>query len=222
LTSPTPFEPSRIQALLFDLDGTLIESTADLVASGNWLRGREGMAQLGDAVIAGYVGDGVEALVRRLLERPEGEIQERVEAFMLHYREHCLDRTCLYPGVAATLEVLQARGYSLAVVTNKPERVSRRILGGLGVEKRFASLVGGNTCAHKKPHPEPLLKACSDMGADPARAVVVGDSRVDIEAGHNAGMPAVGLLGGIGDEALLKAAGPDVIIERLERLTEIL
>jgi len=220
--SPTPFDPTLVQALLFDLDGTLIESTADLVASGNWLRERQGLPLLDSARIAGYVGDGVEALVRRLLERPEGDVHESVDAFMRHYHDHCLDATRLYPSVGATLEVLQARGYAMAVVTNKPERISRRILEGLGVHRRFDSVVGGNSCAHKKPHPEPLFRACGELACEPRRAVMVGDSRVDVEAGHNAGMPAVGLLGGIGAEGLLRAAVPEVLIDSFERLTEIL
>jgi len=222
LTSPTPFDPTAVQALLFDLDGTLIESTADLVASGNWLREGRGLERLEPARIASFVGDGVEALVRRLLQIPEGPVQEPVEAFMRHYHEHCLDATCLGPSVAATLEVLQGRGYALAVVTNKPERISRRILDGLGAGRFFGSVVGGNTCAHKKPHPEPLLKACGDLACEPRRAVMVGDSRVDVEAGHNAGMPAIGLLGGIGDEGLLRRSGPEVLITSFDGLREIL
>jgi phosphoglycolate phosphatase len=220
--SATPFDATRIQALLFDLDGTLVDSTADLVASGNWLRVREGLAALEPGRVTSYVGDGVEALVRRLLERPEGGVQENIEAFMHHYREHCLDKTRLLAGVAATLAALQARGYAMAVVTNKPERVSRHILAGLGVECRFASVVGGNTCANKKPHPEPLFKACADLGHEPARALMVGDSRVDIEAGHNAGMASIAILGGIGDESLLRASGPEVLIQSFENLMELL
>jgi len=220
--SLTPFDAGAVQALLFDLDGTLIDSTADLVASGNWLRLREGLVHLDSARIAGYVGDGVEALVRRLLERPDGDIHGRVEAFMLHYHEHCLDQTHLYPAVAASLEVLQSRGYAMGIVTNKPERISRRILEGLGVAARFGSMVGGNTCARKKPDPEPLFKACGDLACEPKRAVMVGDSRVDVEAAHNAGMPAVGILGGIGDQQLLMASAPEVLISSFERLTEIL
>jgi phosphoglycolate phosphatase-like HAD superfamily hydrolase len=79
-----------------------------------------------------------------------------------------------------------------------------------------------STCTHKKPHPEPLFKACGDLATEPKRAVMVGDSRVDVESGHNAGMPSVGILGGIGDEALLRAAKPDILIERFDRLLEIL
>jgi phosphoglycolate phosphatase len=217
-----PFERSAISALLFDLDGTLIDSTADLAASSNWLREHEGMARLPEAQVASYVGDGAEALVRRLLERPDGDVEEPLEAFKRHYHEHCLDATLLYPGVAPTLEALQSRGYQMAVVTNKPERISRRILDGLGVGRRFGSVVGGNTCKHKKPHPEPLLRACADLGVAVGGAAMVGDSRVDVEAGKNAGAATLGLLGGIGDQGLLRAAAPDLLLEQFERLLEVL
>jgi phosphoglycolate phosphatase len=217
-----PFERSSVSALLFDLDGTLIDSTADLAASSNWLRAHEGMALLPEAQVASYVGDGAEALVRRLLERPEGDVEEALEAFKRHYHEHCLDATQLYPGVASTLEALQSRGYKMAVVTNKPERISRRILDGLGVGRRFGSVVGGNTCKHKKPHPEPLLRACADLAVAVGGAAMVGDSRVDVEAGKNAGAATLGLLGGIGDEGLLRAAAPDLLLEHFERLLEVL
>jgi phosphoglycolate phosphatase len=124
----------------------------------------------------------------------------------------------MYPGVAATLEALQARGYQMAVVTNKPERISRHILDSLGVGKRFGSVVGGNSAPHKKPHPAPLQKACAELGCEPRRAVMVGDSRVDVEAGHNTGMPSIAILGGIGDEALLRASNPDLILSSFDAL----
>lgn len=217
-----PFEPSAVQALLFDLDGTLIDSTADLANSGNWLRVKHGLPAHSVEKVASFVGDGVESLVRRLLERPEGPIEAEVEEFKHHYHDHCLDETRLYPGVAATLEALQARGFRMAVVTNKPERISRHILQGLKVDRRFGSVIGGNSCAHKKPHPEPLLKACAELGCAPASAAMIGDSRVDIEAGKNAAMPSIGILGGIGDEALLRAAAPDILIPDFEKLLEAL
>ena len=217
-----PFDASAVAGLLFDLDGTLIDSSADLVGSGNWLRQHEGMPPLDPARITGYVGDGAEALVRRLLERPEGDVTEALEAFKRHYHEHCLDHTRLYPGVAPTLQALQAKGYKMAVVTNKPERISRRILDGLGTGRVWGSIIGGNSCANKKPHPEPLFKACGDLGLGPHQCAMVGDSRVDVEAGRNAACQTVGLLGGIGDEGLLRAAGPQLLLDRFEALLDIL
>ncbi len=210
-----------MRALLFDLDGTLVDSTEDLVASGNWLRARAGLPPHPAATVASFVGDGVEALVRRLLGAPGGDVSAEVEAFMLHYREHCLDRTRLCPGAAEALAALGGR-HRLAVVTNKPERVSRRILEGLGVAGLFGSVVGGNTCPRKKPHPEPLLKACVDLGVGAGEAAMVGDSRVDVEAGRAAGMPTLAILGGIGDEGLLRAAAPDLLLGGLLDLLRIL
>ena len=215
------FDLKKVRALLFDLDGTLIDSTADLAASGNWLRHQAGMAPLGQAQIGSYVGDGAESMVRRLLERPEGAVHSQVEAYKDHYNEHCLEQTRLYPGVHSSLEQLRARGYAMAVVTNKPERISKRILDGLNVGHCFGSIVGGNTCVNKKPHPEPLFKACRDLGIDPSACAMVGDSRVDIEAGHNAQMPSIGLLGGIGAEDLLRAAGPKHLLDRFTLLLDI-
>jgi phosphoglycolate phosphatase len=215
------FDAASGKGLLFDLDGTLIDSSGDLILSGNWVRRREGLPDLEPARVAGYIGDGMEALVRRLLERPEGEVRESVEAFMGHYHEHCLDTTRLYPGVEATLRSLEGRGYGLAVVTNKPERLSRRILEGLGVAGLFGAILGGNSCAHKKPHPEPLWKACTALKAEAGSCRMIGDSRVDVEAARNAGMPSIAVLGGIGDQDLLRQSGPDQIVECFEQLLEI-
>jgi phosphoglycolate phosphatase len=215
------FNAAAVRGLLFDLDGTLIDSTADLVASGNWLRRQEGLGPLGAAQIGSYVGDGAETMVRRLLQRPEGDVDDQVEAYKRHYGEHCLEQTRLYPGVGSALEQLRARGYRMAVVTNKPERISRRILDGLNVGPCFGVVIGGNSCENKKPHPEPLLRACADIGVAPAHCVMIGDSRVDVEAGHNAGMASLGLLGGIGAEDLLRASGPEKLLDRFTELLDL-
>jgi phosphoglycolate phosphatase len=214
------FDPRAVRGLLFDLDGTLIDSTADLAASGNWLRRQQGLDALSAEQIGSYVGDGAESMVRRLLNRPEGDLGSLVEDYKRYYNEHCLEQTRLYPGVGSTLEQLRARGYKMAVVTNKPERISKRILDGLNVGACFGSVIGGNTCVNKKPHPEPLLLACAQLGLEPGAFVMIGDSRVDVEAGHNAGMPSAGILGGIGAEDLLRAAGPDLLLERFTDLLD--
>ena len=214
-------DPIGIQALLFDLDGTLIDSSADLAASGNALRATAGLPSLELATVAGFVGDGIESLVRRLLSLPEGDVEEKVEWFRRHYHQHCLDKTRLYAGVDATLRVLAARGLKMAVVTNKPERISIRILDGLGIGPLFGAVIGGNSCGHKKPHPEPLFEACRRLNAAPAVAAMVGDSRVDIEAARNAGMPGIALSGGIGDNALMLAAGPSHVLQSFDELATL-
>jgi phosphoglycolate phosphatase len=209
-----------VRGLLFDLDGTLVDSTADLADAGNWLRAQQGLGPLSVAQVGSYVGDGAESMVRRLLERPEGDVDDQVEAYKRHYNEHCLDKTRLYPGVSSTLQQLRARGYGMAVVTNKPERISKKMLEGLGVGACFGAVIGGNTCLNKKPHPEPLLRACADIGIAPKACAMVGDSRVDIEAGHNAGMPSLALLGGIDAEDLLRAAGPGHVLTLFTELLD--
>jgi phosphoglycolate phosphatase len=215
------FDLSAVRGLLFDLDGTLIDSTADLTDSGNWLRAQQGLEPLSMEQIGSYVGDGAESMVRRLLQRPEGDVDDQVEAYKRHYNEHCLEKTHFYPGVASTLRQLRARGYKMAVVTNKPERISKKILDGLGVGDCFSAVIGGNTCLNKKPHPEPLLRACADLGLPPKDCAMLGDSRVDVEAGHNAGMPSLGLLGGIGAEDLLRAAQPERLLPLFTELLDL-
>jgi phosphoglycolate phosphatase len=214
------FDPKGLRALLFDLDGTLIDSQDDIAASANALRVSQGLEPLPLAVVASYIGDGVEALVRKLLGPDfEPRIAELSGEFKSHYFDNCVVKTRLYHGVEPTLRLLASRGYKMAVVTNKPERISARILGLLGVGPLFGSVIGGNSCENKKPHPQPLLEACKRLGAAPQQSCMIGDSRVDIEAAANAGMPSLGILGGIGDEALLKAAGPSLLLGTFEDLT---
>jgi phosphoglycolate phosphatase len=174
--------------------------------------------------VGSFVGEGIEALVRKLFSGSgvtEEELPSLVEAFRRDYHEHCADKTRLYQGVEQTLKELQGAGYKMAVVTNKPERISMRILELLGVAGHFGCVIGGNSCPTKKPDPGPLLEACRRLGVPLQDACMIGDSRVDIEAGRNAGIPALGILGGIGDEALLRKAGPSLLLKDFSGLNEI-
>lgn len=213
------FDALQIQALLFDLDGTLIDSKEDIAASANSIRLSRGLEPLGVQVIGSFVGDGIEALVRKLMGPDfEAELGILTEAFRSHYHDHCAVKTYLYDGVNATLKALVERGYKMSVVTNKPERISSRILDLLGVADYFGCIIGGNSCQNKKPHPQPLQEACKRLGVELTRACMIGDSRVDIEAGKNAGIPTIGILGGIGDESLMHAAGPDLVLKHFSEL----
>ena len=209
------FDPAGVRALLFDLDGTLIDSKEDIALSSNFLRALRGLAPLPHDVIGSFIGDGVEALVRKLMGPDfEAELPDLAAEFRAHYHDHCVEHTAFYPGVKSTLEALAARGYKMAVVTNKPEGISVRILELLGVGLCFGSVIGGNSCAHKKPHPEPLQEACRRLGVELKHACMIGDSRVDVEAGHNAGVPALGVLGGgIADVGLMRAAQPQMVLD---------
>lgn len=210
---------SQARALLFDLDGTLIDSSEDIAAAANALRETRGLESLPLSVISSYIGDGIESLVARLLPGlSETELEKGVEEFRSYYFEHCVVHTHLYEGVREALESLSRRGYSLAVVTNKPERISARILELLGVRRLFGAVVGGKKGQAKKPDPEPLQQACKILRVNINDSCMIGDSRVDIEAARNAGIPAVAVLGGIGDEALLRKAAPDLLVERFREL----
>ncbi len=215
------FDASKVRALLFDLDGTLIDSRDDIAASANALRSLHGLEALPVPVIGSYIGDGIESLVRRVMGAEfEAHIPALTEEFRRHYHEHCVEKTYLYDGVRETLAELKRRGYRMAVVTNKPERISRRILELLGVEQGFGAVIGGNTCPTKKPDPGPLKEACKRLDLSTHEAAMVGDSRVDVEAGHNARMPSVAVQGGIGDQQALLAAGPALVLRRFSGLLD--
>ena len=201
-----PAAPSRLALLIFDLDGTLIDSRDDLVLSVNLALAGLGRPPLPEAVVANYVGDGAPVLMQRALgllpppdrnRRPEAppplaeaeaELAERgLAAFLAHYATHLLDRTALYPGVAEGLRELRAAGFRLAVLTNKPVRPSRAILAGLGVDGLFFSIYGGNSFARKKPDPVGVETLLGECGVDPRRAAMIGDSSVDVLTGRAAG-----------------------------------
>jgi phosphoglycolate phosphatase len=217
------FDPASVRALLFDLDGTLIDSKEDIVASANFLRASRGLAPLSHDVISSFIGDGVDALVARLMGPDfQAQLPDLAAEFRAHYHDHCVVHTAFYPGVKATLEALAARGYKMAVVTNKPEGISQRILELLGAGPCFGAVIGGNSCAHKKPHPEPLQEACRRLGVELKHACMIGDSRVDVEAGHNAGVPALGVLGGgIADVELMRKALPTQVLEAFADLAAL-
>ena len=212
----------HIQTLLFDLDGTLIDSTADLAASGNYIRRQRGLSVLDDPTVASYIGDGVHALIARLLNTQEAaQVDPAVSDFIVHYHHHCLDNTVLYQGVEKTLRELNARGYAMAVVTNKPERISRRIIEGLGLSDCLPVVIGGNTGQAKKPDPEPLHLACKALKKEIKSAAMIGDSHVDVQAGRNAGIPCVAVSFGIGDKEKLNASVPDQLLDQFEQLLEL-
>ena len=177
--------------LIFDLDGTLVDSRADLVDAVNLTRADFGLAPLPLADVIAMVGDGVYNLMTRAvpdLARPH-DIEEAVAAMQRHYRDHLLDQTRLYPGVASTLAALKP-DWRLAVVTNKPEAAAQRICAALGIGAFLDAVVGGGRCPHLKPRPEPLLLAMALAGGTAAGSWMIGDHRTDLGAAAAAGLKA--------------------------------
>jgi len=216
-----------IQLLIFDLDGTLIDSKLDLALSVNATLEHLGRPALDEAIIFSYVGQGAPTLIRRVVgdDASLDEIARGLEFFLAYYREHKLDHTDLYPGTHTTLERL-ANGHlgsprTLAVLTNKPERVSREILAGLGLGEMFRYIYGGNTFETKKPDPLGLRTLIENTGADSSATMIVGDSDVDIQTGINAGVWTCGVTYGFGN-LQLEVNPPDLVIHSLPELAAAL
>ena len=202
---------AQIRALVFDLDGTLIDSKLDLALAVNATLAAAGRAELPHERIFGYVGQGAMRLVERALgDGATGEDTERAHEFFLsYYRAHMLDNTIIYPGVHECLEALS--DYPMAVLTNKPWRFSRDILEGLGIARYFKEIHGGNSFETKKPDPFGMLAILEKFGVSPNRAMLVGDSDVDVKTARNSGAWCCGVTYGFGAEAL-KEFPPDILI----------
>jgi len=220
-------------AFIFDLDGTLIDSAADIAAAANAARTRFGLPELPLPVVAAYIGDGVQMLMRRVLSAaaqngPVGEPAAPVTDAMVatglvvlreHYGRHCLDRTVLYPGVRALLDRL--RGTPLMIATNKPRRFTEQILRGFAIDTYFDRVVAGDDVTHLKPHPEALERCLDGFAVAPRDVVVVGDSPNDIEAARALGAVAVAATYGLTPPAVILAAGPDHSIANIAELAEL-
>ena len=206
--------------LIFDLDGTLIDSKRDLADSVNAMRSWMGLASLADDHVYSYVGNGAPMLVRRALPgASEADLERALRYFLDYYREHMLDATTLYPGVRDALDRLHASGIPMAVLTNKPVRFSVRLIDGLGLAAHFFRIYGGNSFEEKKPHPAGVESLLAESGADRARTLMVGDSAVDVLTARNAGVGACGVSWGFQPETFAEAP-PDFIIDDMRALAD--
>jgi phosphoglycolate phosphatase len=191
--------------LIFDLDGTLIDSRLDLASSVNATRLHMGMTPLTHEQVYSYVGNGVQVLIRRALggEATDDDVQRAQEYFLAYYREHMLDETTLYPGTTEALQQLSAAGCKLAILTNKPVRFSQAIVDGLGIGPYFQRVYGGNSFEQKKPHPMGIEALMQECGADRSHTVMIGDSSVDVQTARNASVEAWGVTYGFQPETLV-------------------
>jgi phosphoglycolate phosphatase len=207
--------------LIFDLDGTLIDSRLDLANAVNAMRSHLGMSLLAIELISSYVGNGAPLLVRRALgERAtEPELQEALAFFMEYYGAHDLDYTTLYPGVHESLDRFRDAGKRMAVLTNKPTPMSRHILEGLGVGAHFFRILGGNSFEQKKPHPIGVETLMREAGVDRGRTMMVGDSSVDVATARNAGIACCGVTYGFQPDSLADPA-PDLVVDRMEQFAD--
>jgi phosphoglycolate phosphatase len=213
------FDPHSIKLVIFDLDGTLIDSRLDLVHSVNAAIRHIGKPELPEHLIASYVGDGAPALIQRALGGDtvdEALIRKGLAFFLTYYRDHKLDHTTLYEGIKTTLSQVRNSGNGvprkMAVLTNKPVNPSRAIVEALGLKPFFSQVYGGNSFDTKKPDPEGARKLLSESGVRPEQAAIVGDSHTDIETGHNAGLWTVGVTYGFAPQTLMDAR-PDVLVD---------
>lgn len=221
------FDPHSIKLVIFDLDGTLIDSRLDLVHSVNAALRHIQRPELPEDVIASYVGDGAPILIQRALGGEavdEALVRKGLEFFLSYYREHKLDHTTVYPGVQEVLASIQNSGNGmprkLAVLTNKPVNPSRAIVEALGMGPYFSQVYGGNSFATKKPEPEGALKLLSEAGVQPEQAAIVGDSHVDIRTGRNAGLWTVAVTYGFAPQTL-EVETPDVVVDHPGELADL-
>ncbi|KYF83719.1 phosphoglycolate phosphatase [Sorangium cellulosum] len=212
-------------AIVFDLDGTLIDSRGDIVAAVNHALEVTGRAPLPAQVIVRYVGDGARALVARAARLPESseDVEVLLRHFLAYYERHPLDFTRWMPDAQEMIERLSDLGdLSLCVCTNKPRSTTDAVLAALGVRGLFHAVVAGGDVAEKKPSPAPLLHLAERLGVPPRRMVMVGDGPQDVECARRAGVRSIAVLGGFGSHQELVDARPDVLLNTLGELWDVL
>lgn len=206
--------------ILFDLDGTLVNSLNDLATAINYTRRHFSLPERTLAEVNSFIGDGLLNLIQRAFaDLPSGlDIQQPIQVYSDYYQQHLLDTTLLYPGVKETLPVL-SQDWLLGVVTNKPQPEASKICAQLGIAEYFALIIGGDTTANIKPHPEPLLLALRQTGADHKRAWMVGDHYTDMAAAAAASFQACFCAYGLGQ---MRQERADVIINSFSELLNVL
>ncbi|MFZ3213177.1 MAG: HAD-IA family hydrolase [Terriglobales bacterium] len=226
ITVHRPIPTEQIRLLIFDLDGTLIDSQLDLANSVNAMLRHFGRRELSPEVIANYIGDGAPMLIRRALGDPDDSryMHEALDFFLHYYREHKLDNTTLYPGIREALAAVRwvennggRTERQFAVLSNKPVRPSTQILEGLGLRDMFVQVYGGNSFATKKPDPMGAHALLEETGTPAEQAIIIGDSEIDVITARNAGTWSCGVNYGFRPDTL-KVVPPDVVIDAPQEL----
>lgn len=213
-----------LKAIVFDLDGTLVDSARDLMNATNALLAEEGLRQVSLGEVKSMIGDGAAKLVERALTATGGDLArlpECVARFLAIYEAHASRHTQAYPGVPQTLERLRRLGLSLAVVTNKPFAATLDILDALELRAFFDAVIGGDTLPERKPHPAPILAALEQLGVAPEAALMVGDNYHDVQAAHAAGLRAFAVTYGYSHKPHAEL-GADGLIDAMPELLPII
>jgi phosphoglycolate phosphatase len=209
--------------LIFDLDGTLIDSKLDLANAVNAARTHLGLAPIDNQLVYSYVGNGAPVLIRRAMgpDATEEECGRALEFFFAYYRAHMLDHTHLYPGVREALDRFLEEQLVMAVLTNKPVRFSQGLVDGLGLGHHFFRVYGGNSFEQKKPHPIGVEHLLEESGQIKDDAMIIGDSAVDVQTARNAGIRVCGVTYGFQPEGF-QSDPPDLLVDSMPELADIL
>jgi phosphoglycolate phosphatase len=210
------------RGVVFDLDGTLIDSSGDIVMAVNHALEMTDRPRVQAATILGFVGDGARLLCARAagLAEEHPDVDQILERYLAYYLEHPIDHTRWMPYARAVLDEL--KHFQLAIATNKPRSTTDLVLGRLGVRSLFAVIATGDDPSGTKPSARPILEIAKQLGLEPGQLVMVGDGPQDVEAGRRAGCRTIGVLGGFLPAPRLRAAQPDVLVESLAELPQIL
>lgn len=221
------FDGRLPELVMFDLDGTLLDSVPDIARAVDRTLEAQGLAIAGRERVHGWVGRGSRSLIREALAWADGGTPEQVAPARLEsalhfyletYGAHCAEQSALMPGAAALLRALRANGVSLACVTNKPAAITARVLAQLMPDAGFGMVLGGDSGAGAKPGAGPLLAAMEGLGAEPARSLMVGDSRHDVNAARAAGVAVICVAGGYNHGEDIRCAAPDLVVGDLAEL----
>ncbi len=209
--------------MLFDLDGTLIDSKLDIADAANAARALFDLPPLPVNQVIPFIGHGLRHLIAGVLDsKSEARIDEGLKAAFAHYDLHLGEKTTLYNGSRELFETLRNKDIVCGVVSNKPHPLTLRTLHLLGIDGFFKAAFGDRPGVRRKPEPDAIFEALKQMEVTAADSVYVGDSAVDVECAHNAGMPSVIVTHGFGDKDELQKAGPDLVVGSLLELARLI